>query len=104
MINLRASDQVIVWITHLKFSLLFSFLLQVTKFKKYKSWNPQSPALYSNCFELPSDWQLSYWESQSKGSSKQFLEPDSVDHSIFYLYQFQPRYEKFIATFPSKSK
>ena len=27
----------------------------------------------SNCFELPSDWLLTYWESQSKGSSKQLL-------------------------------
>ena len=33
----------------------------------------QSPALYGNCFELPSKWLLSYWESQSEGSSKQLL-------------------------------
>ena len=33
----------------------------------------KSGYIYFNCFELPSDWLLSYWESQSKGSSKQLL-------------------------------
>ena len=42
-------------------------------FLLYKSWEPQSLALYSKYFELPSDWLLSYWESQSEGSSKKLL-------------------------------
>ena len=34
--------------------------------------NPGSPKP-GNCFELPSDWLLSYCERQSEGSSKQLL-------------------------------
>ena len=34
------------------------FFVQVNKFKLYKFWDPQSLAIYSNCFELPSDWLL----------------------------------------------
>ena len=33
----------------------------------------KSGYIYFNCFELPSDWLLSYWMSQSKGTSKQLL-------------------------------
>ena len=56
--------------------------VQVTKFRKYKSWHP-------NCFELPSDWLLSYWESQSEGSSKQLLiKSPSLGVSGFVLLNF----------------
>ena len=39
-----------------------------------RSTNPATPKarlFISNCFELPSDWLLSYWEIQSEGKSKQ---------------------------------
>ena len=45
------------------------FCVQVTQFRKYKSWNPKP----GNCFELISNLLLSYWESQSKGSSNRLL-------------------------------
>ena len=36
-------------------------LVQVTNFKKYKSWNPKVQLkVFKNCFELASDWLLSY--------------------------------------------
>ena len=49
--------------------LLSSSLVQVNNLKNYKSWNSKP----DDCFELLSDWLLSYWESQSEGSSKQLL-------------------------------
>ena len=54
-------------------SVVAFWITSKKKFKQYKCWGPQSPALHSNCFELPSDWLLSYLESQSEGSSKQLL-------------------------------
>ena len=48
-------------------------VLQVTKLRKYKIWEPQSPALYSNGFELLSDWLSQLLNSQSEDSSEQLL-------------------------------
>ena len=67
--------------------LLPTFLLQVTKFKKYKYWHLKP----GNCFELPSDWLSSYWESQSEGSSKQLqIKSLSLGVSGFVLIIFSP--------------
>ena len=42
------------------------------RWKILRSTNPGTPKT-GNCFELPSDWLLSYCESQWEGSSKQLL-------------------------------
>ena len=44
----------------------------VYRWKILRSTNPGTPKT-SNCFELPSDWLLSYCKSQWEGSSKQLL-------------------------------
>ena len=50
--------------------------------------NPGTPKP-SNCLDLSSDWLLSYWESQSEGSSKQLLiKRRSLSVSAFVLINF----------------
>ena len=57
----------------------------------------QSPALYNNCFELPSDWLLSYWEpirGQLKTItiySRALGNKGFVHFKLCYLYQFNSR-------------
>ena len=70
--------------------LISELLVQATNFKKYKSWNPKVRLLISNCFELPSDWLLSYWESQLDGSSKQLLIKSLIQGRVFLdeIWQF----------------
>ena len=58
-------------------------MLQVTKFKKYNSWNSKSLALCSNWFELLSDWLLSYRDNQWEGN------PGFVLLRLFHLYYDQ---------------
>ena len=45
---------------------------QSKKKQSLRSTNPETPKP-GNCFELPSDWLLRYWESHSEGSSKQLI-------------------------------
>ena len=72
------------------FSFNSTSRIQVTHFKKYKCGDPQNPALYNNCFELPSDWLFQQLNSQSEGSSKQLLYKAGLwgSQHLYYLNFF----------------
>ena len=65
----------------------------------YKSWHPKA----CNCFELPSDWLLSYWESQSEGSSKQLpIKSQTLGVLRFVLIKIFHLYILYTTFFDSK--
>ena len=67
--------------------------LKILLFRTHHLWNSTTELILMyivhNCFELPSDWLVSYWESQSEGSSKQLLiKSRYLGVSGFYLLNF----------------
>ena len=76
---------------HIKNEILFresDQCIQVTKFKKYKTWDPKSGSIYSNCFEhlyylnffACTIWYLKLsWPHRSYSLAVKFVKTNSVD-------------------------